>query len=103
VVIALMSRLGLTWHHYLIGIVAGFGIYSALDLAVLELRAHLHFVTDAALVLLTSAAYNVAAIIWASYLLRPRRRESIEHLPETNLIELNEAVTEYVNQWYRRY
>src|SRR6202011_5392274 len=28
VVIALMSRLGLTWHHYLIGIVAGFGIYS---------------------------------------------------------------------------
>jgi hypothetical protein len=102
VVIALMSRLGLTWHHYLTGIVAGFGIYSALDLAILELR-DLHFVTDAALVLLTSAAYNVAAIIWASYLLRPRRKGSIEHLPETNLGEVNEAVTEYINQWYRRY
>ena len=52
VAIALMSRLGLTWHHYSLGIAAGFGVYSALDLILLELRAHLHIVTGAAFVLL---------------------------------------------------
>jgi hypothetical protein len=101
VVTAFMSRLGLTWHHYSVGIVAGFGIYSALDLGVLEFRAHLHFLSDARLVLFTSVAYNLAAIIWASYFLRSWRRNPIEHLPKTNLREWNETVTEYVDQWYR--
>lgn len=101
VVTALMSRLGLTWHHYSVGIVAGFGVYSALDLGVLEFRAHLHFLSDARLVLFTSVAYNFAAIIWASYFLRSWRRNPIEHLPNTNLREWNETVTEYVDQWYR--
>jgi hypothetical protein len=102
-VTALMSRLGVTWHHYSVGIVAGFGVYSALDLGVLELRTHLHFISDAGLVLLTSAAYNVAAIIWAFYFLRSWRKTPIEYLPKSNLTEWNEAVTEYVDQWYRRY
>ena len=52
VAIALMSRLGLTWRDYSLGIAAGFGVYSALDLILLELRAHLHVVTDEAFVLL---------------------------------------------------
>jgi len=102
-VTALMSRLGVTWHHYSVGIVAGFGVYSALDLGVLEFRAHLRFISDAGLVLLTSAAYNVAAIIWASYFLRSWRKTPIEYLPKTNLTEWNETVTEHVDQWYRRY
>jgi hypothetical protein len=101
-VIALMSRLGLTWHHYSVGIVAGFGTYSALALAVLEFRAHLHLVSDATLVLINSASYNAAAFIWASYFLRSWRKRPIEHLPEANLGEWNEAVTDYVDQWYRR-
>ena len=102
-VIALMSRLGLTWHNYATGIVAGFGIYSALYLVILEFRAHLNLLTDAALVLFTSAAYNIAAIIWAYYFLRSWRTVPIEHLPETDLAEWNEMVTDYVDQWYRRY
>ncbi len=44
VAIALMSRLGLTWQNYSVGIAAGFGVFAALDLALLELRAHLHAV-----------------------------------------------------------
>jgi hypothetical protein len=102
-VIALMSRLGVTWHHYSIGIVAGFGVYSALDLGVLEFRAHLHFINDAGLVFLTSAAYNAAAVIWASYFLRSWRETPIEYLPKTNLTEWNETLGEYIDQWYRRY
>jgi hypothetical protein len=103
VVIALMSRLGLTWHHYSVGIVAGFGTYSALALAALEFRAHLHFLSDAALVGLNSAAYNVAAIIWAFYFLRSGRRVPVDHLPKADLAEWNEALTDYIDQWYRRY
>lgn len=101
-VTALMSRLGVTWHHYSVGIVAGFGVYSALDLGVLEFRAHLHFINDVGLVLLTSGAYNIAAILWASYFLRSWRKTPIEYLPKTHLTEWNEAVSGYVDQWYRR-
>jgi hypothetical protein len=72
VTIAMMSRLGLTWHHYSLGIATGFGVYSALDLILLELRAHLHVVTDTAFVLLRPAAYNLGVLIWAFYFLRPR-------------------------------
>jgi hypothetical protein len=103
VVIAFMSRLGLTWHHYSVGIVAGFGIYSALALATLELAGHRHFMSDTTLVLVNSAAYNVAAIVWAFYFLRPWRGTPMEYLPKTNLTEWNEAVADYVDQWYRRY
>ena len=102
VVIALISRLGLTWHHYSVGIVAGFGIYSALALALFEFRVHLHFVSDATLALLNSAAYNVAAFIWAIYFFKSWRTKPVQRLPETNLEEWNEAVTEYIDQWYRR-
>jgi hypothetical protein len=102
-VIALMSRLGLTWHDYSVGIAAGFGVYSALALAGLEFRAHLHFMSDTALVLLNSAAYNVAAVIWAYYILRPWRGTPVEYLPNANLAEWNNAVGDYVNQWHRRY
>src|SRR6266852_3398405 len=60
VLVLLMSRLGLTWQYYAVGIATGFGVYSASDLALLELRAHLHLITDGTLILLNSTAYNVA-------------------------------------------
>jgi hypothetical protein len=103
VVIALISRLGLTWHHYSVGIVAGFGVYSALALVLLEFRAHLHIISDPLLVLLNSMAYNVAALIWAYYFLRKWRGTAVHYLPHTDLREWNETVTDYVDQWHRRY
>ena len=75
VAIALMSRLGLTWRNYSLGIAAGFGVYAALDLVLLELRAHLHLMSDSTFVLLRSAAYNLGVLIWAYYFLRPQGRE----------------------------
>lgn len=103
IVIALMSRLGLMWHQYSIGIVAGFGIYSGLDLAELEFRAHLHFLAPDAFALLRPAAYNLAAIIWAVYFWRPWTQKSMLATPNVDLASCNEAVTEYVQQCYRRY
>ena len=101
VAIALMSRLGLSWHNYSVGIAAGFGVYAALDLALLELRAHLHAVTDNAFVLLRSAAYNLGVAIWAFYFLRPQGGKPVGGLPGTDLANWNNALTEHVNKWYR--
>src|SRR5882672_8315698 len=72
VLILLMSRLGLTWQHYAVGIATGFGVYSASDLALLELRGHLRLITNETLALLNSTAYNVAVIIWALYFVPSR-------------------------------
>ncbi len=102
VAIAMMSRLGLSWRHYSLGVAAGFGIYSALDLVLLELRAHLHILTDASFVLLRSAAYNLGVAIWAFYFLWPRNRNSIDRLPGTDLENWNDTLTQQVDKWYRR-
>lgn len=103
VVLALMSRLGLTWRHYSVGIAAGFGVYSGVALAGFELRGHLHLLGDATFALLNSAAYNVAVVIWACYILRPLPKTSVGHFPSANLTDWNEAVGGYINQWSRRY
>ena len=102
VLISLMSRLGLTWQHYSLGITAGFGMYSALDLALLEFRAHPHSVKYAAFALLGSGAYNLAVITWAFYFLRSRSETPVESLPSNDLKKWNSALTEYAEQWYRR-
>jgi hypothetical protein len=102
-VIALMSRLGLSWQQESVGIAAGFGVYSALALTGFELCGHLHVISPPTLALVNSVAYNLAAMIWAFYILPPRRTPSIEYLPKTDLAEWNSAVTNYVNQWSRRY
>lgn len=102
VAIALMSRLGLSWQQYSVGIAAGCGVYAALDLVLLELRAHLHAVTDNAFVLMRSAAYNLGVAIWAFYFLRPRGGKPVDSLPGTDLANWNEALTQHVDKWYRR-
>jgi hypothetical protein len=102
VALGLMSRLGLTWRSYSLGIAAGFGVYAALDLIVLELRAHLHFLPDAAFVLMTPAAYNLGVAIWAFYFLWPHGGETVDRLPDTGLEEWNDALTEHRDRWYRR-
>ncbi len=100
--IVLMSRLGLTWHSYSVGITAGFGVYAALDLTLLELRANLHVITDPTFVLLRSASYNLAVVIWGVYFLRRRQLELVERLPSTDVAKWNEALTDRVDKWYQR-
>jgi len=100
--IAMMSRLGLTWRHYSLGIAAGFGVFAALDLVLLELRAHLHLISDSTFVLLRSAAYNLGVLIWAFYFLPPEDGNPIDRLPGNDVSDWNETLTEQVDKWYRR-
>ena len=101
VTISLMSRLGMTWQNYSVGIAAGFGVYAALDLALLELRAHLHAVADTTFVLMRSAAYNLGVAIWAFYFLRPQGGKPVGGLPGIDLANWNDTLTEKVDRWYR--
>jgi hypothetical protein len=101
VVIALMSVLGLTWQHEALGILLGFGVYSAMALVAFEFGA-IHWMNPIAFSMLNSAGYNVAVLIWAFYLLRPRARNPVERLPNADLTEWNDALDSYVNQRSRR-
>ena len=98
----LLSRLGLTCESYSLGIAAGLGVFAALDLVLLDLRAHLHVLTDNAFVLMRSGAYNLGVIIWAFYFLWPHRGSQVDQLPGTDLAKWNDALTEHVDKWYRR-
>ena len=102
VVIALMSALGLTWQHEALGILAGFGIYSAVALAAFEFGAHLRWMSLIAFSLLNSAGYNIAVLIWGFFILRPRRWKPIERLPNSDLEQWNDAMDNYINQRSRR-
>jgi hypothetical protein len=99
VLVLLMSRLGLTWQHYAVGIATGFGVFSASDLALLELQAHLHLITYETLAVLNSTAYNVAVTIWALYFVASRPRKVIvESLPDTEIARWNEVLSEYLKK-----
>src|SRR6266446_844993 len=87
VLVLLMSRLGLTWQYYAVGVATGFGVFSGLYLALLELQTHLHLISEGTLRLLNSTAYNLAVIIWAVYFVRPRLKMGIvvASLPNTQI------------------
>jgi hypothetical protein len=105
VVAGILSRLGLTWQHYSLGITAGFGLYAALDLTLLELRANLHVITDSTFVLLRSTSYNLAAVVWTYFFLRrPEMKPPgpVERLPVTNVADWNDVLTQRVPRWYQR-
>jgi hypothetical protein len=102
VAIAMMSRLGLGWRHYSLGITAGFGVYAALDLVLLELGPNLHVLPDDTFVLLRSAAYNLGVLIWTLYFVWPQGGNLVDRLPGTDLASWNDTLTEQVDKWYRR-
>src|SRR5712664_826010 len=99
VLVLLMSRLGLTWQYYAVGIATGFGLFSASYLIMLELEAHLHLITYETLQLLNSTAYNGAVAIWALYFVPSRARKVIvESLPDTEIARWNEVLSEYLKK-----
>src|SRR5713226_7447322 len=99
VLVLLMSRLGLTRQYYAIGIATGFGVFSASDLALLELRAHLHLISNTTLVLLNSTAYNLAVMTWALYFVPSRPMKMIVgSLPNTEIARWNDVLSEYLKK-----
>lgn len=93
-----ISHLGVTWKHYAAGIIAGFGIAAGLQLAFVELES-LHVIGGNIFVLLKSAAYNCAVLIWAAYFLRPQEQTPApKELPETDLAKWDELLRRYLQK-----
>jgi hypothetical protein len=98
VFIFFISRLGLTWKQYAAGIVAGFGTAAGLQLALVELKS-LHAVADEPFVLLNSAAYNCAVLIWAIYFVRPPIQvDGTVTLPKSDLPKWDELLRRYLHK-----
>jgi hypothetical protein len=96
-VIAFISRLGLTWHHYATGILLGSGL-AGLQLVPAELRGN-HLISNETFVWLKPAIYNVAVIGWAAYFFAARsRRIDLASLPETDLNRWELALKEYLRK-----
>jgi hypothetical protein len=102
-VIALMSFLGLTWHRESLGILTGFGVYSAVALVVYEFGYRLPVISTTTIQLLNPAGYNVAVLIWAFYILRPPRpSRPFEHLGDADLARYVNALNDDALQWSQR-
>ena len=98
VFILFISRLGLTWKHYAAGIVAGFGIAAGFQLALVELKS-LHAIANNIFVLLNSAAYNCAVLIWATYFFPSRMQKSQPmELPKSDLPKWDELLRRYLRK-----
>lgn len=96
--ILFISHLGLTWKHYVAGIVVGFGVAAGFQLAVFELRST-QVIPAGTFHLLDSGAYNIAVLVWAIYFLPPRREmEPPPTLPKTDLPRWDEVLRGYLHQ-----
>ena len=99
VFIFFISQLGLTWKHYAVGIVAGFGVAAGLQLVLFELRSA-HAIPSGTFKLLDSMAYNIAVLIWATYFLSPRIETTSPRatLPQSDLPRWDEILRRYLRR-----
>lgn len=92
------------WSREAIGVVGGFGVNSALTLALFEARIHSHFLSDRMLALMNATAYNLAVIVWTKTFLFSSHQARAENLPKMNLDEWSQVLSEYSNRlWFRQY
>jgi len=94
------SAFGLSWRHFVFGVAMGFGIYAAVDLAVVGMRSHFGSSLNSASMLLKPAAFICSVVVWAAYLLR---KEPITitpvKVPDThNIAAWNHTLSEYLHQ-----
>lgn len=96
--ILFISQLGITWKHYAAGIVAGFGISAGLQLALVELES-LRAISVNIFVLLKSAAYTCAVLVWTIYFVqRPPTMHVPKSLPESDLARWDDILRRYLRR-----
>jgi hypothetical protein len=66
------TRLGLTWRDLPCGIALGFGLFACTDLTMYSLRAQMGPGWNVAVSKITSSAYALSTIIWATYSMLPQ-------------------------------
>lgn len=95
----LSTAFGLHWRQQVFGIALGMGLFTAIELIAVTMRAQTGSTTNYLLSAVRIVAFNTSLIIWLSYLLAPERSTSRVELPEQSQLEQwNQAVMELIRQ-----
>jgi hypothetical protein len=82
------SAFGLAWRHYVIGIAAGFGIYGAVELIAMVVRAKFGGGADSYFSWILMGVNTCSVMIWAAYILIPvRHSQPATPLPDSARLE----------------
>jgi len=93
------SYFGLTWRHLVFGIAFGFGLYASVQLSALAARAYLGAIGNQTYSLVTSGAYNIAVLIWVTYLYSPQpARRAVQAVPGSNVERWNQALLQLLER-----
>jgi len=95
----LSTTFGLHWRQQVFGIALGLGLFLAVELIAVTVRAQLGNTAHDALNVVRVVAFNTSLLIWLGYLLSPERAESSVELPHRSQLEQwNQAVMELIRQ-----
>ncbi len=76
-VLLLFARLfHISWRSYTAGVVVGFGVFAAIEMATSALRSQFGIERDLAISVAQMSAYHVSVVIWVVYLFLPERSRS---------------------------
>lgn len=90
---------GLHWRQQLFGIALGLGLFVAVELIVVAVRAHLGIAAAEIFSAVRMMAFNLSLLIWIGYLLAPERVTSPAEMPKrAQLEQWNRAIMELINQ-----
>jgi hypothetical protein len=72
------TYLGFSWKNHSFGIALGFGGFAAVEMALMVYRSRVGYTGDTALSIINMVGYNLALIVWLTYLVRdnPARRST---------------------------
>lgn len=95
----LSTAFGLHWRQQVFGIALGLGLFTAIELIAVTMRAQTGSTTYYLLGAVRILAFNTSLIIWLGYLLVPEHAASEVELPEQSQLEQwNQAVMELIRQ-----
>jgi len=94
------SAFGMHWRAHVFGIALGLGLFVAVDLVSVTLRAHLGSGAPAEVLKLAKGlTFCLSVLTWAGYLLSPERVSSSDEVPKTAQLEQwNQAVMELISR-----
>ena len=95
----LSTAFGLHWRQQVFGVALGLGIFAAVELIAVTMRAETGTTADSLLTVVRIVAFNASLLIWIGYLLAPERSAKSTELPERSQLEQwNQAVMELIRQ-----
>jgi hypothetical protein len=82
------SAFRVAWRHYVVGIAAGLGVYGAVELIAMVMRAKFGSVVDSSIYWILMIVNTCCVMIWAAYIVAPvRHTASLTALPDSSRLE----------------